>query len=190
MPGTPNTAELGRHLIILRSSRRLHHISPAGIIIKSYPVAVGKPSTPTPTGIFKIVNKVIKPGGILGTRWMGLSVPNGTYGIHGTNNPSSIGKFISNGCIRMFNNDVEELYPQVNIGTPVIIKDKIDAPMPVQKEITPAGNMISHIIKPGDTLWKLSLTYSVPLETLISANKLTNPDILVPGQVIIIPQRS
>jgi len=90
-------------------------------VFKSYKVAVGKPSTPTPKGNFRIVNKAINPGGPFGARWLGLNVPNGDYGIHGTNNPSSIGKNVSNGCIRMFNESVIELNNFVAIGTPVRI---------------------------------------------------------------------
>ena len=89
---------------------------------KIYPVAVGKPDTPTPTGIYKIITKTVNPGGILGTRWMGLDIPDGPYGIHGTNNPAAIGKEISNGCIRMYNHDVEELFNLVKIGTVVTIE--------------------------------------------------------------------
>lgn len=63
----------------------------------------------------------MNPGGPFGTRWLGLSAPYGDYGIHGTNNPSSIGKSVSNGCIRMFNNDVIELSNLVPIGTSVTI---------------------------------------------------------------------
>lgn len=92
-----------------------------GNAIKVYPVAVGKPSTPTPKGTFKIINKAINPGGPFGARWLGLNAPNGDYGIHGTNNPSSIGKNISNGCIRMYNKDVIELSHLVQIGTTVKI---------------------------------------------------------------------
>ncbi len=91
-------------------------------VYKTYKVAVGKPSTPTPPkGTFKIVNRAVNPGGPFGTRWLGLSAPYGDYGIHGTNNPSSIGKSVSNGCIRMFNNDVIELSNLVPIGTSVTI---------------------------------------------------------------------
>ncbi|MDS1003871.1 L,D-transpeptidase [Clostridium sporogenes] len=90
-------------------------------VYKIYKVAVGKPSTPTPKGTFKIVNRAVNPGGPFGTRWLGLSAPYGDYGIHGTNNPSSIGKSVSNGCIRMFNNDVIELSNLVPIGTSVTI---------------------------------------------------------------------
>ncbi|MBU5299259.1 L,D-transpeptidase [Clostridium sporogenes] len=90
-------------------------------VYKTYKVAVGKPSTPTPKGTFKIINRAINPGGPFGARWLGLNIPYGDYGIHGTNNPSSIGKSVSNGCIRMFNNQVIELSNLVPIGTTVII---------------------------------------------------------------------
>jgi lipoprotein-anchoring transpeptidase ErfK/SrfK len=86
---------------------------------KSYPIAVGKESTPTPKGIFKIKNKSKNPGGPYGARWMGLSIPH--YGIHGTNDPNSIGKDVSKGCIRLHNEDIIELYDLVPIGTEVEI---------------------------------------------------------------------
>ncbi len=92
-----------------------------GTTIKTYPVAVGKPSTPTPKGSFRIINKELNPGGPFGVRWMGMNIPGGGYGIHGTNNPGSIGKSISHGCVRMFNPDVTELYNLVPVGTPVKI---------------------------------------------------------------------
>jgi hypothetical protein len=57
----------------------------------------------------------------LGTRWLGLNVPTGNYGIHGTNAPWSIGRFASNGCIRMHNRDIEAIFPLCPIGTPVQI---------------------------------------------------------------------
>jgi lipoprotein-anchoring transpeptidase ErfK/SrfK len=90
-------------------------------IIHTYPIAVGKASTPTPKGTFKIINKAINPGGPFGVRWLGLDAPNGDYGIHGTNAPSSIGKNVSNGCIRMYNKDVLQLSSYVKIGTIVHI---------------------------------------------------------------------
>lgn len=92
-----------------------------GVLFKTYPVAVGKASTPTPKGSFKIKNKASNPGGPFGVRWMGLTAPGGSYGIHGTNNPASIGKSISNGCIRMYNKDVIELSNLVPVGTTVNI---------------------------------------------------------------------
>ncbi|MDW7674653.1 MAG: peptidoglycan-binding protein [Bacillota bacterium] len=85
------------------------------------PVAVGKFKTPTPIGEWKIVHKSTNWGGGFGSRWMGLNVPWGIYGIHGTNKPYSIGTNASHGCIRMFNKDVEKLYPIIPLGTPVSI---------------------------------------------------------------------
>jgi len=90
-----------------------------GKVFKSYPVAVGKPSTSTPKGNFTIINKAVNPGGPFGARWLGLSKKG--YGIHGTNNPSSIGKAVSNGCIRLHNANVIEVFNLVSIGTPVRI---------------------------------------------------------------------
>ncbi|MGE5542772.1 MAG: L,D-transpeptidase family protein [Bacillota bacterium] len=88
----------------------------------TYPCAVGKPTTPSPIGSWQIALKTINPSWeVLGTRWMGLNVPWGNYGIHGTNAPWSIGRQISNGCIRMYNENAEEVYDLVAIGTPVDI---------------------------------------------------------------------
>ena len=88
-------------------------------LIKVYPIAVGKIVSPTPSGTYKIINKQPNPGTLFGVLWMGLSKPH--YGIHGTNNPASIGKNVSHGCIRMFNHDVLELSSRVPIGTWVVI---------------------------------------------------------------------
>ena len=103
-------------------------------LIREYSVAIGKPSTPTPLGSFYIMEKEIDPcwyppssnGHVvtsgpdnpLGYRWMEFE---GNYGIHGTNAPWSIGSVISNGCIRMHEEDVEELFPQIKYNTPVYI---------------------------------------------------------------------
>lgn len=92
-----------------------------GAIVKTYPVAVGNPSTPTPVGEYKVVYKGINWGPAFGTRWIGLDVPWGTYGIHGTNKPHSIGRHVSHGCIRMRNRDVEDLYKIIPVGTTVEI---------------------------------------------------------------------
>ncbi|HBQ85042.1 MAG TPA: hypothetical protein DD811_00950 [Syntrophomonas sp.] len=91
---------------------------------KIYKVAVGKKSTPSPLGDWTIVQKTVDPGGPFGVRWMRLSCPWGGYGIHGTNNPKSIGRAASHGCIRLYNQDVIELYNMVAIGTPVSIINK------------------------------------------------------------------
>lgn len=92
------------------------------MVYKTYRIAIGKARTPTPLGNFKIMNKAPNPGGPYGALWLGLNVPNGGYGIHGTNNPSSIGKNVSHGCIRMQNHDVVELGGLVPIGTTVSIE--------------------------------------------------------------------
>ncbi len=89
--------------------------------IRTYTVAVGKPKTPTPIGYWRIKKKAIWGAGF-GARWMGLDIPWGTYGIHGTNKPWSIGTRASGGCVRMFNRDVVGLYDLVVEGTPVTIK--------------------------------------------------------------------
>lgn len=89
-------------------------------IFATFPVAIGKRETPTPVGNWKVINKGHWSGGF-GTRWIGLSVPFGTYGIHGTNKPWSIGRLESQGCVRMYNRDVEQLYRWVKVGTPVHI---------------------------------------------------------------------
>lgn len=102
--------------------------------IRLYPLGVGKVSTPTPTGYYKILSKEINPDWVdpgdervvipsgednpLGYRWMRIY---GNYGIHGTNKPESIGQYVSNGCIRMFEKDVEALFDLVSVGMPVEI---------------------------------------------------------------------
>ncbi|GGA23427.1 L,D-transpeptidase [Psychrobacillus lasiicapitis] len=91
----------------------------ASVLLKTYPIAVGKILTPTPTGNYIIINKEVDPGGPFGALWMSLSKPH--YGIHGTNDPSSIGKEVSHGCIRMHNKDVLELSSMVPTSTNVYI---------------------------------------------------------------------
>lgn len=89
-------------------------------VIKRYTIATGKPSSPTPLGTFKITSKE-RWGEGFGSRWMGLDVPWGKYGIHGTNKPGSIGFNASGGCVRMRNSDVEELFDSIEVGTTVAI---------------------------------------------------------------------
>lgn len=88
---------------------------------KRFPVGLGKQKTPTPIGEFTVINKYKNWGSGFGTRWIGLNVPWGIYGIHGTNRPDSIGRHQSHGCIRMYNRHVETLYEWVKIGTRVTI---------------------------------------------------------------------
>ncbi|NLM34253.1 MAG: L,D-transpeptidase [Clostridiales bacterium] len=105
--------------ILVNTNKFLLSLFQDGKLIKNYPIAIGKPSTPTPKGTFTIVNKAHNPGGPFGARWLGLSIKG--YGIHGTNDPSSIGKAVSNGCIRTYNDNIIELYNTVPIGTTVRI---------------------------------------------------------------------
>ncbi len=113
-------AVLGRIVIDLPSRTLTFHYS--GRIYGPYPVGLGKYSTPTPAGNWHVIEKIVNPSWeVLGTRWMGLDVPWGNYGIHGTNADWAIGTYVSNGCIRMHNWDVETIYPLVVLGTPVDI---------------------------------------------------------------------
>lgn len=105
--------------ISISTSRHQLTLHNGNMVIKVYPIAVGKMLTQTPSGTYTIINKDPHPGGPFGVLWMGLSKPH--YGIHGTNKPSSIGKSVSHGCIRMYNQDVLDLSSRVSIGTSVVI---------------------------------------------------------------------
>lgn len=102
--------------------------------VAMYPVGVGTVNTKTPVGYYKVVEKIVNPTWIdpqdtsvvipsgednpLGYRWIGIG---GNYGIHGTNKPESVGKYVSNGCVRMVETDVEKVFDKVEIGTQVQI---------------------------------------------------------------------
>ncbi len=102
--------------------------------IAMYPVGVGKIVSKTPVGYYKVVEKAINPTWVdpedlsivipsgednpLGYRWIGIG---GNYGIHGTNKPTSVGHYVSNGCIRMVEENVEKVFEMVEVGTPVQI---------------------------------------------------------------------
>lgn len=107
------------YAITVNLSARILTLYQDNRIVRSYPVGVGKMLTPTPTGTYYVANKRPNPGGPFGVLWMGLSLPH--YGIHGTNNPASIGHYVSHGCIRMHNSDVLQLSQFAPIGTPVRI---------------------------------------------------------------------
>lgn len=135
----------GQSIRIEKAANRLY-LYADGWLLKSYKVSTGKMPWYTPEGDFRIVNKMPFPKGRdpespMGTRWMGLAVPYSKdergnkwdggddprsplgqkFGIHGTNDESTIGIPASGGCIRMYNKDVNELYDLVDIGTPVQI---------------------------------------------------------------------
>jgi hypothetical protein len=110
--------------IVIKVQDRTLEVYSDNQLHKTYRIAVGKSKTPTPIGEWNVVWKSYDWGTGFGTRWMGLNVPWGIYGIHGTNKPWSIGQFSSHGCIRMRNKDVEELFEWVPIGTPVRIEGR------------------------------------------------------------------
>ena len=91
-------------------------------VVKTYTVATGAWDTPTPVGVFTITHRFSGQMGGFGTCFLGLNVPWGNYGIHGTNKPESIGYNASHGCIRMKVADAEELYALVPNGTKVVIE--------------------------------------------------------------------
>ncbi len=110
--------------IVIKVSERVLEVYNNDELFKNYRIAVGKGSTPSPIGEWQIVWKDYNWGTGFGTRWMGLNVPWGIYGIHGTNKPWSIGQFASHGCIRMRNKDVEELFEWIPVGTAVKIEGR------------------------------------------------------------------
>ncbi len=142
----PAKAESVRHDILEGQPQRVIVVSleyrklalmEDGKVVKVYPVAVGAQVSPSPKGKFQVVNrlkdptyyhpgKVIGPGAQnpLGSRWMGLNQKG--YGIHGTNEPKSVGRAASHGCIRMGKADLEDLFERVKVGDTVEIRGERD----------------------------------------------------------------
>ncbi len=131
-----NGAPTKREVIVSIPDRKLALIED-GIVTSIYPVAVGKRTTPSPEGDFKVVNRLVNPtyyhkGQVIpagkenpvGTRWIGLNQKG--YGIHGTNAPRSIGKAASHGCIRMAKADLEVLFEILRPGDTVSIRGERD----------------------------------------------------------------
>lgn len=111
----------GEVSILIDTYQRKLTVLSDGEPYKQYAVACGKNKTPTPIGSFGVLRRARNWGTGFGTRWIGLTVPWGIFGIHGTNKPGSIGSYASHGCIRMNNVNVEEIYPWVKPGTRVIL---------------------------------------------------------------------
>ncbi|WP_421658412.1 L,D-transpeptidase [Leptothermofonsia sp. ETS-13] len=106
-------------------------------VVKSYPIAIGRPGWETPKGTYKVLQKLKNPTWIhplkkgvsipagdpenpLGRYWIGFWTDGKNWiGFHGTPNPSSVGRAASHGCIRMYNKDIEELYQKVSLETQV-----------------------------------------------------------------------
>ena len=139
-----------RRIVISVPDRKLAVVE-NGSVVKVYPVAVGAEVSPSPTGTFKVVTRVTNPtyyhaGKVipagkqnpLGSRWMGLDRK--SYGIHGTNQPKSIGKAASHGCIRMAHADIEELFDRVRVGDVVEIHAERDAAVAALFAPQPSSN--------------------------------------------------
>ena len=120
--------------IEINLASRLLTLYQGDVGIRMYPIAPGKPDSPTPTGRRTVIDmekdptwvdpdnpSVTIPSGPdcpIGYRWIGIG---GNYGIHGTNRPSAIGTYASHGCVRMNEADVEDLYNHIVMGIPVDI---------------------------------------------------------------------
>jgi lipoprotein-anchoring transpeptidase ErfK/SrfK len=110
-------------IVIDKSEFRLYLVK-SDVLIKHYPVAIGRPSMETPVRLWR-VGALYKtdPSSVYGPRkmrlykWTGSAYVYTNYAIHGTNEPWVIGTKASHGCIRLYNSDVLDLYPQVPIGT-------------------------------------------------------------------------
>lgn len=129
-------AATSQQLIIINKKTNQLAYYHKGRMVKIFMVGTGRMPSYTPEGKFKVVNKIKNrpyykekiPGGSpknpLGTRWLGINARGTwgtTYAIHGNNNPSSIGKYVSAGCVRMYNDQVSWLFNTVSINTPVVI---------------------------------------------------------------------
>jgi len=163
-----------RVVVVSIADRRLALVE-NGAVKKVYRVAVGKPSTPSPAGIFAVISRVSDPtyyhegkvvvpgrGNPVGSRWIGLSLKG--YGIHGTNAPNSIGKAASHGCIRMGRRDLEELFDQVKAGDRVEIVDQRNA-----ETIALFGEGIPGSSANGNTLVAQQGSVATPAQTNVPA---------------------
>lgn len=142
LPATAQTAkskEMGRveRTVLVSIPDRKLAVLEKGAVVAGFSISVGAEGSPSPTGEFKIVNRVTRPtyyhaGAVIppgksnpvGTRWIGLSEKG--YGIHGTNAPGSIGHASSHGCIRLRNRDMEKLFGMLRVGDVVDIRDERD----------------------------------------------------------------
>ncbi|NER45239.1 MAG: L,D-transpeptidase [Symploca sp. SIO1B1] len=131
-------AGMGSQVVVDLSDAQVYLYGPERLL-SSYPVAVGKAGWETPTGSFKVLNKQHNPvwkqpitGDLipagpdnpLGSRWISFwSDDKHQIGFHGTNNEQLVGQRVSHGCLRMRNTDIEKLYEQVRVGTPVTVQD-------------------------------------------------------------------
>jgi L,D-transpeptidase ErfK/SrfK len=165
--------ELQNGLVINLPELHLYYFQ-NGAYQRRYALAVGKPSWPTPTGTYKIYEKrknpiwnvppsiqeemdemgyevltKVPPGpkNPLGKFWLGTTASG--VGIHATNRPWTVGYFVSHGCIRMLPNEIEQLFPQVEVGATVKIIYR-----PIKLALTPQGRVYLEAI-PNIYQWEL-----------------------------------
>ncbi len=132
----------GQLKIVVDLYKRILTLYSDGEIYQTYPVSVGRVSSKTPVGEWAIIGKSKDWGGGFGTRWLGLNVPWGIFGIHGTNKPWSIGQAASQGCVRMYNRHIEQLFDWVPVKTRVdIIGERL--PISVNRELRPGQSGLS-----------------------------------------------
>ncbi|MEC9488308.1 MAG: L,D-transpeptidase family protein [Halanaerobium sp.] len=175
-------------IIINTAARRLSLLE-GEQVINSFPVAVGKPSTPTPTGNFEVLIKQMWPGGVLGSRWIQFTWRK--HGIHGTNQPWLIGQAVSHGCVRMYNQDVNVVYGKVEVGTPIRIVGSVSTSHPgneqqPQQPGQNGGKGRVYIVQRGDSLWSIARRFNLSVSSLMRANNLST-SIIYPGQRLTIP---
>ena len=124
--------------LLLKLSHRTVYVYQGQKLLASYPVAIGRPEFPTPTGEFQVNEMIVNPSwqnpwtgeveapgadGSLGLRWIGFTAtPGGVIGFHGTPNLRSIGQAASHGCVRMRNEDIVNMYDHVKLGTTVRVE--------------------------------------------------------------------
>jgi lipoprotein-anchoring transpeptidase ErfK/SrfK len=111
----------------------------ANVRVRTYPIAVGKAGWETPTGTFKVLHTLENPTWInpitdrkilggdpknpLGAYWIAFWTDGRNWvGFHGTPDAKSVGQAASHGCLRMRNEDIQELFYQVSLGMPVIVR--------------------------------------------------------------------
>lgn len=123
--------------VVLRLGEKRVYVYGGEAVLDSYPVAIGTPATPTPTGEYEIFQMIVDPvwqspwtgeihepgpNSALGLRWIGfLTLDNGIIGFHGTPTVDSIGQAASNGCVRLRNEDVVALFNHVQMGMTVVV---------------------------------------------------------------------
>ncbi|MFA5110532.1 MAG: L,D-transpeptidase [Desulfobaccales bacterium] len=156
----PAELKSGNGLVINLPELNMYHFQ-SGVCQRRYALAVGKPSWPTPTGTYKIEEKrknpiwnvppsiqeemeemgmevveKVPPGpkNPLGKFFMATSASG--VGIHATNRPWSVGSYVSHGCIRMLPDEISQLFPQVEVGTPIKIIYR-----PIKMALTPEGRV-------------------------------------------------